>query len=213
MRKKQGKEAGLIVNMHEARTAKENTDTIEDVTQKFPWKKYEELTFADDFMFCKVLTDRPDLCQEMVEIITGRKVREVRNLVPQRSQKEYYDGKTSIFLNASSSKMPDGELKDFLQYVGKKVVSSNFTKHIDEEVKKVIDDHNGRRLYMLLEEKLQEATAYGEKRGRQEGAILDRISACLDFGLSKEETKQKIMEVFGLSSVDADAYMKLAGVM
>ena len=186
MRKKQGKEAGLIVNMHEARTAKENTDTIEDVTQKFPWKKYEELTFADDFMFCKVLTDRPDLCQEMVEIITGRKVREVRNLVAQRSQKEYYDGKTSIFLNASSSKMPDGE---------------------------VIDDHNGRRLYMLLEEKLQEATAYGEKRGRQEGAILDRISACLDFGLSKEETKQKIMEVFGLSSVDADAYMKLAGVM
>ena len=149
MRKKQGKETGLIVNMHEARTAKENTDTIEDVTQKFPWKKYEELTFADDFMFCKVLTDRPDLCQEMVEIITGRKVREVRNLVPQRSQKEYYDGKTSIFLNASSSKMLDGELKDFLQYVGKKVVSSNFTKHIDEEVKKVIDDHNGRRLYVL----------------------------------------------------------------
>ena len=97
--------------MHEARTAKENTDTIEDVTQKFPWKKYEELTFADDFMFCKVLTDRPDLCQEMVEIITGRKVREVRNLVPQRSQKEYYDGKTSIFLNASSSKMLDGELE------------------------------------------------------------------------------------------------------
>ena len=91
--------------MHEARTAKENTDTIEDVTQKFPWKKYEELTFADDFMFCKVLTDRPDLCQEMVEIITGRKVREVRNLVAQRSQKEYYDGKTSIFLNASSSKI------------------------------------------------------------------------------------------------------------
>ena len=54
--------------------------------------KYEELTFADDFMFCKVLTDRPDLCRELVEIITGRKVKEIRNLVAQMSEKEYYDG-------------------------------------------------------------------------------------------------------------------------
>ena len=37
-------------------------------------KPYEELTFADDFMFCKVLTEYPSLCKELLEIIIGKKV-------------------------------------------------------------------------------------------------------------------------------------------
>ena len=37
-------------------------------------KNFDELTFSDDFMFCKVLSNNPDLCKEMVEMITGRKV-------------------------------------------------------------------------------------------------------------------------------------------
>ncbi len=322
LKKNQGTEPVMIDKKHVAGTAKENSDTAEAGKRKFSWKRYEELTFADDFMFCKVLTERPDLCQEMVEVITGRKVREIRNLVAQLSKKEYYDGKgvrfdvyfedeekivydfemqtvskedlprrvryyqsmidtshlragkkyqelpdsyvvficledpfsydlpkytyhercdeaseillddgkTSIFLNASSSKMADGALKDFLLYVGNNLVSSDFTKSIDEEVKRVIDDHNGRRLYMLFEQKLEEATAYGEKRGREigrhegrkegrkegkkegrkEGTILGHIMACLYFGLSKEETKKKIMEIFHLSSSEADKYIKMA---
>lgn len=27
-------------------------------------KKYEDLDFTDDFMFCKVLADNEDICQE-----------------------------------------------------------------------------------------------------------------------------------------------------
>jgi len=63
------------------------------VVERFWLKKCEELTFADDFMFCRFLTDRPDICRKMVEVITGRKVSEVRNLVAQRSEKGYYDCK------------------------------------------------------------------------------------------------------------------------
>lgn len=37
-------------------------------------KKYEELTFADDFMFCKVLQSNPELCRELTELILGRKI-------------------------------------------------------------------------------------------------------------------------------------------
>ena len=55
------------------------------------------------------------------------------------------DGKTSIFLNAASSKMKDGELKDFLLYVGKNTVCSELTRKINDEVRKVIDDQSGRR--------------------------------------------------------------------
>ena len=36
--------------------------------------KYEELSFTDDFMFCKVLTTNPELCHELLELIIGKKV-------------------------------------------------------------------------------------------------------------------------------------------
>ena len=38
-------------------------------------KKYEELTFTDDFMFCKVLQNNPDLCEYLIELIIGKPVK------------------------------------------------------------------------------------------------------------------------------------------
>ena len=37
-------------------------------------KKYEELTFTDDYMFCKILQQDEDLCKRLVEVIIGRKI-------------------------------------------------------------------------------------------------------------------------------------------
>ncbi|WP_026526380.1 hypothetical protein [Butyrivibrio sp. VCD2006] len=37
-------------------------------------KNYEELCFADDFMFCKILQENEDLCKELTELILNRKV-------------------------------------------------------------------------------------------------------------------------------------------
>ena len=37
-------------------------------------KSSEELTFADDFMFCKILQNNPDVCKELTELILGRKI-------------------------------------------------------------------------------------------------------------------------------------------
>lgn len=37
-------------------------------------KKYEELTFTDDFMFCKILQQDEDLCKRLVEVIIGKKI-------------------------------------------------------------------------------------------------------------------------------------------
>ena len=36
-------------------------------------KEYEELNFTDDFMFCKVMTNNPDLCHELLELIIGHR--------------------------------------------------------------------------------------------------------------------------------------------
>ena len=37
-------------------------------------KEYEELTFADDFMFCKILQENEDLCKELTELVLNRKI-------------------------------------------------------------------------------------------------------------------------------------------
>ena len=40
-------------------------------------KKYEDLKFTDDFMFCKILENNPGLCKELLELILERKVGEL----------------------------------------------------------------------------------------------------------------------------------------
>ena len=56
-------------------------------------KKYEELDFTDDFMFCKVMTHNLELCRELLEIILDQKIRKVELLEAQKSIKITYDGK------------------------------------------------------------------------------------------------------------------------
>ncbi|MDE7312419.1 MAG: Rpn family recombination-promoting nuclease/putative transposase, partial [Eubacterium sp.] len=40
-------------------------------------KRYQELSFTDDFMFCKVMTANPELCRRILELILGKKVKKV----------------------------------------------------------------------------------------------------------------------------------------
>ena len=37
-------------------------------------KRYEELNFTDDFMFCKILQENEDLCKELTELVLNRKI-------------------------------------------------------------------------------------------------------------------------------------------
>ena len=45
-------------------------------------KRYEELTFNDDFMFCKILEQNPTLCRELLELVLDRKVGELASVNP-----------------------------------------------------------------------------------------------------------------------------------
>lgn len=63
-----------------------------DIVMEQP-KKYEELNFTDDFMFCKVLTHNLELCRELLEIILDQKIRKVELPEAQKSIKITYDGK------------------------------------------------------------------------------------------------------------------------
>ena len=53
--------------------------------QKKVRKTYDDLTFADDFLFSKVLENNPELCKELVELILGVKIRIVNEIGRERS--------------------------------------------------------------------------------------------------------------------------------
>ena len=56
-------------------------------------KNYEELTFHDDFMFCKVLQNNPDLCQELLELILGDEVGKLLEIDRQKPIEITADGR------------------------------------------------------------------------------------------------------------------------
>lgn len=56
-------------------------------------KEYEELSFTDDFMFCKVLENNEELCKELLELILGKKIRKINYLTKQKVIDITSDGK------------------------------------------------------------------------------------------------------------------------
>lgn len=56
-------------------------------------KSYEDLTFVDDFMFCKILTEYPQLCRELLQIIIGKKVGDFVSIDKQKPIEITTDGK------------------------------------------------------------------------------------------------------------------------
>ena len=55
-------------------------------------KRFEDLTFTDDFMFCTTLKENPDLCKELAEMIIGRKISEIVSVQKQWSVEILPDG-------------------------------------------------------------------------------------------------------------------------
>jgi len=49
--------------------------------------KYDDLTIADDFLFCKILETRKDLCKKIIEVITQREIKELTDVRAQKSEK------------------------------------------------------------------------------------------------------------------------------
>ena len=74
-------------------------------------KNYSELSFTDDFMFCKVLVSHPNLCKELLELLLGIEIRKIEMAESQKtiemqttSQKDlpkrsrYYQGMVDLNL-------------------------------------------------------------------------------------------------------------------
>ena len=56
-------------------------------------KEYSELKFIDDFMFCKIMVTKPELCKELLELILGFKIRKIKFPESQKNFKPKYNRK------------------------------------------------------------------------------------------------------------------------
>ena len=63
-------------------------ERLEDIM----FKKYEQLKFTDNFMFCHILQNNPELCKDIVEAILDVKIREIVRIGKEESVKPSSDG-------------------------------------------------------------------------------------------------------------------------
>jgi len=63
------------------------------MNQKKELKQYEQLTLADDFIFCKVFTTHHELLKKLIEMITGEEIDGFVEINNQKSIKQTIDGK------------------------------------------------------------------------------------------------------------------------
>lgn len=77
-------------------------------------KKYEELSFTDDYMFCMILTSNLKLCKELLELILNLEIKEVKIAEPQKSVNITYDGKGvrfDVYVNDAKNTIYDIEMQ------------------------------------------------------------------------------------------------------
>ncbi|MDE6773802.1 MAG: Rpn family recombination-promoting nuclease/putative transposase [Treponemataceae bacterium] len=58
-----------------------------------PAEKWERATLADNFIFCKVMTENPDLCRELLELLLGIRIEQIEQPVAERNFKADYGSK------------------------------------------------------------------------------------------------------------------------
>ncbi len=81
-------------------------------------KRYEELRFTDDFMFCKIMTTRLDICKDVLELILGFEIKEVKLAEAQKSIEVTADGKgirLDVYVDDDENTVYDIEMQTTFQ--------------------------------------------------------------------------------------------------
>lgn len=153
-----------------------------------PIKEYEDLTFSDNFMFCEIMKNNPDLC----------------NI-------ELGDGTAKIFINTRGA-LDDAspKMKEFIQYLSDGAANGSLTKRIDEKLVRALRDEGGRLKYMTFEWALARERRIGKEEGLAEGKAegLAEGKAEVIVQLLKSATPAQLA-VFGISEEDIEAAKNL----
>ena len=88
-------------------------------------KSFDELTFTDDFIFYKVMTQNEHICKKVVELCIGRKVNRISYKDGQKTFKVSPDGRgirLDVYLEDDLQTLYDIEMQTSLQkFIGKRV--------------------------------------------------------------------------------------------
>lgn len=77
-------------------------------------KRYEDLEFIDDFMFCKILTTRLDLCKELIELILDIDIKDIKQCENQKPIELKYDSRgirLDVYVNDENGTVYDLEMQ------------------------------------------------------------------------------------------------------
>ena len=84
----------------ERHICKMNKQEKDNKTKERRIKQYEELTFTDNFMFCKIMENNPDVCKKVLEIILGKRIKEISFVSKESTIDIKWNGK-SVHLTTS----------------------------------------------------------------------------------------------------------------
>ena len=160
---------------------------------------YDQLKFTDDFMFCKILENNPEICKELLEVILGIKIKKVESVSKQKEIRVKSDGKgvrfdlslpvyhfenacmenTDLLLDDETEKIfvnskgirenISEEMKAFLDFLEDKQSNSHLTKRLQEELENARRQEEWRHEYMTLAERDEEKREEGRQEGIKEG--------------------------------------------
>lgn len=162
-------------------------------------KTWEELTITDDFLFCKVMSDK-SLCTKMIELLLNIKVDHVEKIQSQHqlSPSVKYDDKSNkVFYNLTASelqseKSPAG---NFLRYLISNKTTDDFTRQIESAVSKAKYNSTWRKEYMNFNLWLMKERTEGKKEGIKIGIcqtnLSNAITAVKDFNIAPELVAEK----------------------
>lgn len=77
-------------------------------------KPYKDLTFTDDYMFCRVLENDPELCRQLLEVVLDKDIRKVELVSPQYTISVTSDIKSvrfDVYLNDDEGSVFDLEMQ------------------------------------------------------------------------------------------------------
>lgn len=117
------------------------------------------------------------------------------------------DETTKIIISSAGNRTPDTPkaLIPVFDYMNGKSASSNFTKAIDEAIKKEKNIETERMSYMTYEMKLQEMQDFGYNKGKTEGKIESIKELMRNLDLSPE----KAMKALGIAPSEFSRYLAL----
>ena len=161
-------------------------------------KSFEDLTFTDDFIFHKVMTQNEHICKKVVELCIGRKINRIRYKDGQKSLKLSPDGhgiRLDVYLEDDLQTLYDIEMQtSYHKFIGKRIryYDSVMTINSLESGEQYEDLPNSYIIFICLYDPFGQGRAVYEftKRDKTDPSLeLDDGSTCILINAYGDDSK------------------------